>query len=42
MGKCQGSFCEPIVLQILARELNQRLDEVNYDEVGTQILIEEK
>lgn len=42
MGKCQGSFCEPIILQILARELNQRLDEVNYDEVGTQILIEEK
>ncbi len=42
MGKCQGSFCEPLVLQILARELNQKLDEVNYDEVGTQVLVEEK
>ena len=42
MGKCQGSFCEPYVLQILARELNQCVDEVNYDEVGTNILVEEK
>lgn len=42
MGKCQGSFCEPFVLQILARELNQTLDEVNYDELGTQILVEQK
>lgn len=42
MGKCQGSFCEPYVLQILARELNKKVDEVNYDELGTNVLIEEK
>lgn len=42
MGKCQGSFCEPYVLQILARELNKKVDEINYDEVGTEVLVEEK
>lgn len=35
MGKCQGGFCQPLVLEILARELNCRPEEVQYDQLGT-------
>ena len=31
MGRCQGGFCSPRVVEILARELNCPLDEVMYD-----------
>lgn len=41
MGRCQGGFCEPLVLDILARELNIDPIEVNYDSIGSPILIEE-
>ncbi len=41
MGRCQGGFCEPLVLDILARELGIDPIEVNYDSVGSNILVEE-
>lgn len=41
MGRCQGGFCEPLVLDILARELGVSVMDVNYDSIGSTILIEE-
>ena len=35
MGKCQGGFCQPLVLEILARELHCRPEEVQYDQLGS-------
>ncbi|MGL4336645.1 MAG: (2Fe-2S)-binding protein, partial [Turicibacter sp.] len=42
MGKCQGGFCEPLILDILAKELNCNKLDVNYDQLGTPILVDEK
>ena len=39
-GRCQGTFCQEDVVKILARELHISLDEVNYDDLGTNILVE--
>lgn len=41
-GRCQGTFCQEDVLKILARELDVPLNEVNYDELGTNVLLESK
>lgn len=41
MGRCQGGFCEPLVIEILARELGISPMEVDYDSVSSNILIEE-
>ncbi|MBR2066650.1 MAG: NAD(P)/FAD-dependent oxidoreductase, partial [Solobacterium sp.] len=38
MGKCQGGFCQPLILEILARELNCKPEDVLYDQVGSQIV----
>ena len=38
MGRCQGGFCEPKVVQILARELGISPLEVLYDGTGSNIL----
>ncbi len=38
MGRCQGGFCSPKVHEILARELNCRMDEIIMDEEGSYIL----
>ena len=35
MGKCQGGFCQPLVLEILARELHCKPEEVQYDQLGS-------
>ena len=35
MGRCQGGFCGPRVMEILARELNVPLQAVNKDGVGS-------
>ena len=40
-GKCQGGFCEPLILQILARELNKDPMDVRYDSSEAYILQEE-
>ena len=41
-GRCQGTFCQEDVVKILSRELNVPLNEVNYDELGTNILVESR
>lgn len=38
MGRCQGGFCGPRVQEILARELNKKLDEIVLDKKGAYIL----
>ena len=39
MGKCQGGFCEPLVVQILARELGIDPTEVDYNGKDSPILL---
>lgn len=41
MGRCQGGFCEPLVVEILARELGISPLEVVLDNLGSQPLMEE-
>lgn len=38
MGRCQGGFCEPRVIEILARERGIRPDEVLKEERGTSVI----
>ena len=40
MGRCQGGFCEPEVLKILARELKMDVTDVLLDREGSQVLLE--
>ena len=41
MGRCQGGFCAPRVVEILCRELGLSPDEIMQDRAGTQMLYEE-
>ena len=41
MGRCQGGFCEPLVVMILARELHVDPKEIKYDSNDSNILIKE-
>lgn len=41
MGRCQGGFCEPLVVSILARELGISKMDVLYDEEGSNLFTEE-
>ncbi len=41
MGRCQGGFCQPRVLKILARELGIDPTEVLLDQPGSNILLKE-
>ncbi|MDW7655980.1 MAG: NAD(P)/FAD-dependent oxidoreductase [Bacillota bacterium] len=38
MGRCQGGFCGPRVIEILARELNIPITEVNKNNTGSYLL----
>ncbi|MEA3424268.1 MAG: NAD(P)/FAD-dependent oxidoreductase [Bacillota bacterium] len=38
-GRCQGGFCGPKVIEILARELNIPLESVALENLGSEILI---
>lgn len=38
MGECQGGFCEPKILEILARELGKDMSDIQYDNKGSYIL----
>lgn len=38
-GRCQGGFCQPEVLKIIARELNLNPLEVNYSKNNSNILV---
>jgi len=40
-GKCQGGFCEPLVLKILARELNVSPLDIKYGSKKADILLSE-
>lgn len=37
-GRCQGGFCQPVILSILARELNMDPMEINYSKENSKIL----
>lgn len=39
-GRCQGGFCSPGVVEILARELNKPWEEIPYDKKNAYILTE--
>lgn len=39
MGRCQGGFCEPLVVDILARTLNKDPLTINYDSYDTEVLL---
>ncbi len=41
MGRCQGGFCSPKVLEIIARELNIKKTDVLKDKNGSFILLKE-
>lgn len=40
-GKCQGGYCQTLVLKILARELNKDMKDINFKNKGSYILCEE-
>ena len=40
MGRCQGGFCQPRVLEMLARELGREWTEINLRNEGTNILVD--
>jgi glycerol-3-phosphate dehydrogenase len=39
MGRCQGGFCRPRVIEILSRELNKPYEEITKRGEDTNILI---
>ena len=39
MGRCQGGFCEPEVLKILAQELHKKPDEILLDKDGSNVCV---
>jgi len=39
-GKCQGGFCEPLILKLLSQELGKELNKINYSGKGSWILEE--
>ena len=39
MGRCQGGFCGPKVIEILARELNIPTEEVNKNLKGSYMVV---
>lgn len=39
MGKCQGGFCEPLVVKLLAETLNISPLEVDYKDEGSKVLL---
>ena len=41
MGRCQGGFCMPLVMEILAREHNLPLKEIRKSNYGSEIVAEE-
>ena len=38
MGRCQGGFCEPEIVKLLAKELGIREEDVVYDRAGVTLL----
>lgn len=42
MGRCQGGFCEPVLVKILAQQLNCSVMDILMEETGSQILLSER
>lgn len=42
MGRCQSSFCCPNIIEILSRELNQKMENLTKNDKGSHILIGKK
>ena len=42
MGRCQGGFCGPKIVEILSRELGKEMNEILYDDAGSYILTDGK
>jgi glycerol-3-phosphate dehydrogenase len=42
MGRCQGGFCGPKIVEILARELGKEMNEILYHDAGSYILTDRK
>ncbi|MDR1697721.1 MAG: NAD(P)/FAD-dependent oxidoreductase [Erysipelotrichaceae bacterium] len=40
-GKCQGGFCGPKIVTLLSEVLKKDLNDINYDELETNIIIKE-
>ena len=40
MGRCQGGFCQPKILEIISRELNIKPLEVFQDKNGSNIVLD--
>jgi glycerol-3-phosphate dehydrogenase len=40
MGRCQGSFCTPRLIQILSRELNVSCDRIRKNDEGSELLFQ--
>ena len=40
MGRCQGGFCQPRVLELLARELGREWTDINLHRAGSNILLQ--
>lgn len=38
MGRCQGGFCSPLVMQIISEQSGKKLDEINKNGEGSEIL----
>ena len=38
-GRCQGGFCQPKVMEILARELGKDISEIVKDRPGTNVAL---
>lgn len=39
MGRCQGGFCEPEVVRILAEELNVDIQDIEFNKVNSNIIV---
>lgn len=39
MGRCQGGFCSPRIVEILARELNVPVEKITKNEPGSEIVV---
>ena len=42
MGRCQGGFCTPKCMEILARETNRPMDEICKNRQGSELLSKAK
>ena len=40
MGRCQGGFCEPEVVKILAKELNKPIEEIKLNKLNSNIYVQ--